>query len=302
MFGLWLMQSMPLSPWRLGSLLLMLSRKKLPQVSGKRVAQILIPVLVPLMVCYCGQPKLDLMSVMPCMWAKENFIVEERASMDCASKPAICDHHRRFTDVYIGHPGLSPIKALIDKEDFIAPGLALFGDNAYMNSATMVTPFKNCAINSDEDNFNFYQSQLRINIECAFGMFTQRWGILRKPINASMGVPKIIALVSCLCRLHNYCIDAKVKPDKLYPRDECDIHITDGLPAPIDQAKGDDIPAPQALIGAGEHFEGIPEYERKKLEKLARTLTYPRVRLCNMVAERGLTRPKAKKPRTVTKM
>ena len=116
-----------------------------------------------------------------------------------------CDHNRRFIDVYIGHPGstadllaysVSPLKTLLEKEDFLAPGLALFGDNAYMNSSNMVTPFKNCAVGSDEDNFNFYQSQLRINIECAFGMFTQRWGILRKPLNASMGIPKIIALVS----------------------------------------------------------------------------------------------------------
>ena len=47
----------------------------------------------------------------------------------------------------------------------------------------MVTPLK--AMSSGvKDAYNFYQSQLRINVECAFGVLTNRWTILRSYSNA----------------------------------------------------------------------------------------------------------------------
>ena len=57
----------------------------------------------------------------------------------------------------------------------------LFGDNAYLNTMYMATPFTNVAGDPNraaEDNYNFYHSQLRIRVECCFGMLVQRWGIL----------------------------------------------------------------------------------------------------------------------------
>ncbi len=39
--------------------------------------------------------------------------------------------------------------------------LVLFGDNAYLNSKFMVTPFPNVSSGS-KDDFNFFHSQLRI--------------------------------------------------------------------------------------------------------------------------------------------
>ena len=47
----------------------------------------------------------------------------------------------------------------------------LFGDNAYLNTPYMATPFTNVAGDPNrvaEDSYNFYHSQLRIRIECAF--------------------------------------------------------------------------------------------------------------------------------------
>ena len=105
----------------------------------------------------------------------------------------------------------------------------------------------------------------------------------------------MVALIRCLCRLHNFCIDRRIDSESLYPRDECDIQISNGLKAPIDKAKGKHIPAPRKLIGAGHHFDGVPEYDRRKLEKLAKDLTYPRARLCTMVLEKQLSHPKLKK-------
>jgi hypothetical protein len=63
----------------------------------------------------------------------------------------------------------------------LAPGLCLFGDNAYLNSVYTATPYSKVSGGS-KDAYNFYHSQLQINIECFFGMFTHRWAILRRAI------------------------------------------------------------------------------------------------------------------------
>ena len=69
--------------------------------------------------------------------------------------------------------------------------------------------------NTAKDNYNFYHSQLGINVECAFGMLVQRWSILRRPLPAAMGIHKITALTFCLCKLHNFLLDDK---EKIAPR------------------------------------------------------------------------------------
>ena len=63
----------------------------------------------------------------------------------------------------------------------LAPGLVLFGNNAYINSSFMATPFPNVS-SGNKDDYNFFHSQLRIRVECSFGMLVHRWGILRSAI------------------------------------------------------------------------------------------------------------------------
>jgi hypothetical protein len=89
-------------------------------------------------------------------------------------------------------------------------GKVLFGDNAYLNTQYMVTPYTNVSGNNEEqvtkDDYNFFHSQLRIRVECCFGMLVQRWGILRMALHHSISIPRIVGLVNCLARLHNFCI------------------------------------------------------------------------------------------------
>lgn len=130
---------------------------------------------------------------------------------------AACDARGRFLDVYIGTPGaasdfysfgMSPLKEKLEKEGFLYPGLCLYGDNAYVNTASMAVPYRNVSLQTDKykDAYNFYQSQVRINIECAFGILVHRWGILRKAIPCNIPVNKTMSLVMALCKLHNFCI------------------------------------------------------------------------------------------------
>lgn len=129
---------------------------------------------------------------------------------------AICDHKRRFLDIDIRHPGSTSDylafvtshihKELLSNQALLHPDLTLFGDSAYVNAPFMATPFK--GTNSGiKDAYNFYHSQVRISIECTFGMLVHRFGCLRKPMPVNITMDKVVSLVRCLCVLHNFCID-----------------------------------------------------------------------------------------------
>ena len=63
-----------------------------------------------------------------------------------------CDVKCRTLDVSIGHPGsisdylafvTSNLHAKLERKGFLAPGLVVYGDNAYVSNECMVTPCKN---------------------------------------------------------------------------------------------------------------------------------------------------------------
>ena len=70
----------------------------------------------------------------------------------------------------------------------------------------MAVPFPNTS-SGPKDAYNYYQSQVRINIECAFGVLTNRWRLLKPPLSANIPINHMNALLSCLCEIHNFCID-----------------------------------------------------------------------------------------------
>ncbi len=82
----------------------------------------------------------------------------------------------------------------------------LFGDNAYINTPFMAAPFTNVSLGSMDD-YNFYHPQLCIRVECTFGMFIKRWGILRAALPSGITIKKTVAMVNALAKLHNFCID-----------------------------------------------------------------------------------------------
>ena len=66
---------------------------------------------------------------------------------------------------------------------------------------SMITPVK-------EDDFNFEQSSLRFNVECAFGQLIRRCVVLWRPLE--MQFRKKGAVLGCCIRLHNYWIDCLI--------------------------------------------------------------------------------------------
>jgi hypothetical protein len=63
----------------------------------------------------------------------------------------------------------------------------LFGDNAYLNSPFLATPYPNVS-GGYKDAYNFFHSQLQIRVEYAFGMFVQSWGILQSAIPKGISI------------------------------------------------------------------------------------------------------------------
>jgi hypothetical protein len=91
---------------------------------------------------------------------------------------AVADCQGRFLDMSIRYPAstsdclaFESSKLYNDlKDGLLAQGLCLFGNNAYLNSPFLATPYPNVS-GGYKDAYNFFHSQLRIRVECAFGMF-----------------------------------------------------------------------------------------------------------------------------------
>jgi hypothetical protein len=79
----------------------------------------------------------------------------------------------------------------------------IVGDEAYGLRSYLVTPYSGRMLPIEKDSFNFYQSRLRINVECAFGILVARWGVLWRKIHIQL---KYVPLVVGVCiKLHNIC-------------------------------------------------------------------------------------------------
>jgi hypothetical protein len=177
---------------------------------------------------------------------------------------AVCDANRRFIDLSILNPGSASdylsfvtselYRSLSSKPDFLKAGLTIYGDNAYINNHFMTVPFSNAV--GVKDDFNFYHSQVRMNIECTFGIFTSRWRILKSPLSSSLSLSKVVALVFCLVKLHNFCIDGRLKEAEnastvpIVP----DRHHLDPLTV-FDSENPED--PPQDLLHGGAHFDDV---------------------------------------------
>ena len=78
---------------------------------------------------------------------------------------ATCNHLFRFIDIDLSHPGLtsdylafatSEFITKLEKEWVLVPGLSLYGDNYFVNTNFMATPFKGVSY-GPKDAYNFFQ-------------------------------------------------------------------------------------------------------------------------------------------------
>lgn len=185
---------------------------------------------------------------------------------------AAVDHECRFRWIDIRHPSSTSDwvgwsssdvgKELTEDEDsnLVLPGHAIAGDGAFVENMTMATPIPGTNLSTVEDAYNFYLSQIRITVERAFGILVHRWGILRRAL--SFSIQKVPAFVTCLIRLHNFCIDngdSRRTPGQ-QRKDERNIRRMASRLRLSDKKTRqsavflDDNGIPTALVGSGHHF------------------------------------------------
>ena len=134
-----------------------------------------------------------------------------RKSKHAWNVQAICDANRDFLYISIISPGsthdshawgLSRLGKALQAGKLNAP-FYLLADSAYKGHSSVMTPFDGKQTSKWRDSFNFHLSQLRINIECAFGALCQRWGIFWRKMQGDYDLqPRIISV--CM-KLHNFC-------------------------------------------------------------------------------------------------
>ena len=108
-----------------------------------------------------------------------------RKSFFAFNVQAVCDANRKFLWYSVENPGSTHDSMAFSRGNLAAAlardgrnignGMYIVGDAAYKGIPGIITPFDGSKLPIWQDSYNFHQSQLRINIECAFGMLTNRW-------------------------------------------------------------------------------------------------------------------------------
>ncbi|KAL7425726.1 hypothetical protein ACHAXH_000202 [Discostella pseudostelligera] len=188
---------------------------------------------------------------------------------------AVSDVRRRILDTSIGYGGSSSDCLAFERSELfercegglMKNGKVLFGDNAYLNTQYMATPYTNFSGNEEhmtKDDYNFFHSQLRIRVECCFGMLVQRWGILRTALHHSISLARIVGLVNCLAWLHNFCISETERLNKkvnLRQRLPIDVqHMMESSTGYIGlhRTENGEVSIPVDLLNAVEPFVDVP--------------------------------------------
>jgi len=112
-----------------------------------------------------------------------------------------CHDSRAFTDTKL-------YELLKQKREYLRRlQLFIVGDSAYDIESFLLIPFENAAPQSDEDAYNFWQSNCRIRIECTFGELIMRFGIFWCTL--LMNLDDVGDIVGAAALIHNFIIDKR---------------------------------------------------------------------------------------------
>ena len=146
---------------------------------------------------------------------------------------------------------------------------------------------------------------LSLTVECAFGMFVRRCGVLRRALLSNVTAKTANCLCMALCQLHDCCINARLKPGNLAnstpPSSEITTEEEDLVPLASDNLNitlnagtsvGKDS-RPTELLHGGEHFDDVPDRNARAWRRVGESL--PHEIMCDHVRRHGLKRPTPRK-------
>ena len=88
----------------------------------------------------------------------------------------------------------------------------------------MLTPYDNAQPDTKEDTFNYFLLSNRINVECAFGEISRRWGIFWRPLEGSLTRKTMV--IDAGLKLHNFLVKYRIrKQQQLDEYDENELDV-----------------------------------------------------------------------------
>ena len=217
-----------------------------------------------------------------------------------------CDSNRKVTSLSMLCPGAVP-DTLAHKKGTMHQALMagklptrfmFIGDNAYPDSEQMLTPCTRSKMKHDVhgymDNYNFYLSQLRINIECTFGMIINKFAILQSALLTTKLSFACKTFMVC-CILHNLCIDERLEREDTQARsfDAKERYTQRAVVRTSILTEDDDF----------EYVEGVDEARTQELIDICENVGVTecdltglsaKERMIAVIASRGYVRPKHK--------
>ena len=220
---------------------------------------------------------------------------------------AMCDKHKRFLWISSKHVGgCHDSRAFLEtrlyellnkKKDFLRNNqFFIAGDSAYNPESFLLTPHEDATSSSVEDAYNFWHSNSRIRIECAFGELVMRWGIFWRTL--TFDIHRVGKIISAAVLLHNFIVDERILADANIDDPDSDDNLfksfsyatVDYLDSPqsLDIERNTELPVPLVTDNNEPHVGGRPTEiaQRSKTEsyELRKTLTV-------LLAARGMDRP-----------
>lgn len=109
----------------------------------------------------------------------------------------------------------------LPKTDVIVPHVFV-GDAAYPLKQYLMRPYSGQNLSAEQEVFNSSLSRARRLVECAFGIITTKWRILKTEIE--IYPDKVDLVVKCICLLHNIIINLEGVPDINNPAENPNIN------------------------------------------------------------------------------
>ena len=92
--------------------------------------------------------------------------------------------------------------------DGLPLGAYIVGDAAYTLTDKCLTPFTGSQRSDPtKDAYSFFSSQVRIQVDMAFGLLTTKWHLLKQPLGVSLSTAADI--LECISCLHHLCINMR---------------------------------------------------------------------------------------------
>lgn len=140
----------------------------------------------------------------------------------------VVDHKKRFIDIHVG-PGSYSDKKLFKHSTFgqtihshIPQGTYFLADGGYTLLPHVMTPYRyKDNMPHDQAHYNFHHSRTRMKVECAFGLWKEKFRIFKASLLQN-NVRWMSTIIVATAILHNWFIDAE---DDVYLQYNEDVHV-----------------------------------------------------------------------------